>query len=275
MVPTYLMILYTGLRLYAHSVVYRWYRKPLLYSVYCTCQDPAYFFFSKLGPIIGGMLSRPADRFPELFGENEFLKKYPYFLPCAVPATFTILVWIITFFFLEETLPNPTPISQFLGLRTRRENPVCQAAPNGNGVEKPLSLRSLLTYEVVIAAGNYASLSLVDVAFRAILPVFLSTPINMGGLGLPPPSIGKLLSSLGILNAIFQVCFFAKIHDRWGSKRVFIGGLMCSLPVFALFPVINLLARHQGYSLAVWAAVGAQIVNSVALNVSFGKGCTF
>jgi len=219
------------------------------------------------------MLSRPADRFPELFGENEFLKKYPYFLPCAVPATFTIFIWMITFFFLEETLPNPTPVSQFLGLQTCRDTTPTgsQEAPNGNGVEKPLGLKSLLTYKVVIVAANYASLALVDVAFRAIHPVFLSTPIDMGGLGLSPPSIGKLLSSLGILNGIFQVCFFAKIHDRWGSKRVFIGGLVCSLPMFALFPVINLLARHQGYSFAVWAVVGVQIVISVGLNVSFGK----
>jgi ABC-type anion transport system duplicated permease subunit len=123
---------------------------------------------------------------------------------------------------------------------------------------------------VVIAATNYASLSLVDITFRAIHPVFLATPVEMGGLGLAPPTIGKLLSVLGILNGILQVCFFAKIHDRWGSKRVFIGGLMSSFPAFALFPVINTLARKQGYSPAVWIAVGAQIGVFIILNVSYG-----
>jgi hypothetical protein len=53
-------------------------------------------------PLIGGSLSRPAERFPGLFGESDFLKKYPYFLPCAVPATFTLVAWLVTFFFLEE-----------------------------------------------------------------------------------------------------------------------------------------------------------------------------
>jgi hypothetical protein len=137
-------------------------------------------------------------------------------------------------------------------------------------VEKPLALRSLLTYQVVIAAANYASLSLVDITFRAIHPVFLATPIEMGGLGLAPPTIGKLLSVLGILIGILQVCFFAKIHDRWGSKRVFIGGLMSSVPAFALFPIINILARKQGYSTAVWIAVGAQIWVSIISSVSYG-----
>lgn len=223
--------------------------------------------------MIGGLLSRPADRFPGLFGENEFLKKYPYFLPCAIPATFTLVVWVVTFLFLEETLPNATPLPEFLGLRKPKAEQAHRVAEieESPDVEKPLSLRLLLTYEVVLAAANYAFLSLVDIAFRGIHPVFLSTPIELGGLGLTPPTIGKLLSSLGILNGIFQVCFFAKIHDRWGSKRVFIAGLTSSLPAFALFPVINLLARRQGYSFAVWTAVGAQIVIFIFVNMSFGK----
>jgi hypothetical protein len=69
---------------------------------------PLQYFSSLLGlrsfrsPLIGGSLSRPADRFPNLFGHSQFLKTYPYFLPCAVPATFSALAWIVTFFFLRE-----------------------------------------------------------------------------------------------------------------------------------------------------------------------------
>jgi hypothetical protein len=37
-----------------------------------------------------------------LFGNNKFLKEYPYFLPCAVPATFTVVAWFVTLFFLKE-----------------------------------------------------------------------------------------------------------------------------------------------------------------------------
>jgi len=218
--------------------------------------------------MIGGLLSRPADQFPDLFGNSEFLRNYPYFLPCAVPATFTLFAWVITFFFLKETSPNPMPVGEFLGLR--KPNKASRARGPIEASEKPTTLRSLLTYEVVLASANYASLSLVDISFRAIHPVFLSTPIANGGLGLSPPTIGKLLSILGILNGVFQVCFFAKIHDRWGSKRVFIGGLMTSIPSFALFPVINILARRQGYSALVWVTVAAQLLISIVLNLSFG-----
>lgn len=56
--------------------------------------------------MIGGALSRPAERYPYTFGNSEFLKKYPYFLACAVPATFSALTWVLTFVFLKEVGVN-------------------------------------------------------------------------------------------------------------------------------------------------------------------------
>lgn len=58
--------------------------------------------------MVGGSLSRPAERYPDTFGGSEFLKKYPYFLACAVPATFSALAWVITFTFLKEVGPKST-----------------------------------------------------------------------------------------------------------------------------------------------------------------------
>ena len=58
--------------------------------------------FDIFSPIIGGSLSKPAERFPHLFGGSNFLKKYPYILPCSVPATYTLVAWLVTFFFLKE-----------------------------------------------------------------------------------------------------------------------------------------------------------------------------
>jgi hypothetical protein len=231
------------------------------------------------------LLARPAERFPDLFGESVFLKKYPYFLPCAVPATFSLIAWLVTFFFLKETLPAPISISRLFNITPERKKPTLQNAigstnPSVQNVEDdrqcpqaegPLPLLSLLTPRVVVAAGNYASLSLVDIAFRSIQPVFLSTPISFGGLGLPTPSIGTLLSGQGILNGIFQVFFFARINDRWGSKKTFIAGISTAIPAFIMFPVANALARTQGYSIAVWAVIALQTISCISLSLSYGQ----
>jgi len=247
--------------------------------------------------IIGVLASaRPAERFPDLFGENTFLKQYPYFLACAIPAAFSLLAWLITFFFLKETHPSPVSISQLLNITTKKGNNKRPNSQNGsrsrdtsvdtitsqNGnrsddddrssqLERPLPLRSLLTTRVLLAAGNYGSASFVEIAFRAVQPVFLSTPIILGGLGLPPSSIGTLLSIQGILNGLFQVFFFARIHDRWGSKNTFMAGISCAIPAFVLFPVANALARTQGYGIAVWLVIGLQSIAAISINLSYAS----
>ncbi|KZT20436.1 member of major facilitator superfamily multidrug-resistance, DHA1 sub-family [Neolentinus lepideus HHB14362 ss-1] len=244
---------------------------------------------STLGPIIGGMLSRPAERFPNLFGHNTFLKKYPYFLPCAVPATFTIIAWFVTFFFLKETVKSPVSLGHLFRLRESKANLALQNAsgmqrqPTQSSMpakgkltdenEEPLPLSELITSRVIISAANYAFLAIVDIAFRAIQPLFLSTPIELGGLGLAPHVIGVILSGFGILNGIFQIFFFAKIHDRWGTKNVFIVGLAAAIPIFAMFPVINSMARAGGLSPSVWSLVGAQVIISILISLSYG--CIF
>ncbi|KAF9048820.1 member of major facilitator superfamily multidrug-resistance, DHA1 sub-family [Panaeolus papilionaceus] len=239
---------------------------------------------SALGPMIGGSLARPAERFPSLFGNSEFHKKHPYFLPCAVPATFSAIAWMVTFFFLKETVKNPISVKEFLLPKKSKDDEepstpstVCSddddvpnPAKKMQKAEKPLPLRELLTWRVIIAAANYASLSLVDIAFRAVQPLFLSTPIHLGGLGLTPPTIGKILSVYGVLNGVFQVFFFARLHDYYGSKKVFMFGVGSAIPLFTLFPIINHLAVVGGYSRMVWAAVGAQTVLSICLSLSYG-----
>jgi Na+/melibiose symporter-like transporter len=236
--------------------------------------------------MIGGLLARPAESFPDLFGENAFLKAYPYFLPCAISATLTFIAWLVTLLFLKETHPSPVSIGQLFNITTDRKK---HTFPNDIGstdssiatiprnleddcpqAERPLPLRYLLTPRILISSGNYASVSLVEISFRAIQPLFFSTPIQLGGLGLPLPMIGTLLSVQGILGGIFQAFFFSRIHDRWGSKKTFIAGVASAIPLFITFPLANAFARTQGYSVAVWVAIGIQIITGISLGLAWG-----
>ena len=125
---------------------------------------------------------------------------------------------------------------------------------------------------VLIAALNYACLALVDICSRAIQPTFYSTPIELGGLGLPPHHIGKILSLYGILNGFLQIFFFAQTQARFGPKNVYTAGIASSLLVFVSFPVINSLARTSGPNdWLVWFAVAFQVVVSIFINFSYGE----
>ena len=137
---------------------------------------------------------------------------------------------------------------------------------------QPLPLKKLMTVPVLTAALNYACLALVDICSRAIQPTFFSTPIELGGLGLPPHHIGKILSVYGILNGILHIFFFAQTQARFGAKNTYIAGIASSLLVFVSFPVINSLARTAGANeWLLWGAVAFQVVASIFINFSYGQ----
>lgn len=135
--------------------------------------------------------------------------------------------------------------------------------------EAPLPLRALLVPRVLIAAGNYATLSLLDIAFRAVQPLFFATPLELGGLGLDPPRIGNILSVYGVVNGLFQIFFFADLHDRFGSKAIYSVAMAAGIPVILVFPLLNALARIQGLSFMVWSLVGVQLALSMVLNLGY------
>ncbi|KAL1660901.1 major facilitator superfamily domain-containing protein [Schizophyllum commune] len=226
-----------------------------------------------LGPIIGGALSHPAEQFPSIFGRFQLLKEYPYFLPCAVPATFSAIAWFVVYFHLKETSKATQTWGEYLGLTRKSKGTLIDAPKPIDDIpesERPVPLNKLIIPRVIIAGMNYAFLSLVDIAYRAIQPLFFSTPIELGGLGLPPAHIGSILSVFGILNGIFQIFFFARIHDHFGSKKTFIAGIAASIPIIMLFPLMSLYAKAEGYSAMVWVFVGLQIVLSLLISLSYG-----
>ena len=53
-------------------------------------------------PIIGGVLSNPAIRWPNTLGHVHFLRVHPYFLPCAVSGFIALATFIISFMALKE-----------------------------------------------------------------------------------------------------------------------------------------------------------------------------
>lgn len=142
--------------------------------------------------------------------------------------------------------------------------------------KRPVPLRSLLTRDVLVASVNYAFLALVDISYRSLQPLFLSTPIAFGGLGLDPPVIGTVMSFYGILTGAFTVLFFSRLTDYFGVKRVYLTGITASVPCFSLFPIMNHLARNSvertgGLGVEVWVAVALQVALSVLVSMCFGK----
>ncbi|KAG1725313.1 major facilitator superfamily domain-containing protein [Suillus lakei] len=227
-----------------------------------------------VGPLVGGSLSRPVGRFPEIFGRSELLKTYPYLLPCAVPAIFVLVAWLVTYFRFKEVRASFFTDHVWIALSASYATPF---TPSSNALassrvanseevpSKPLPLRALLTPKVLTVTASYVTMALFYMAFSSVLPVFYSTPIELGGLSLDPPRIGAILAASGVAHGIFQLLFYARLHDRFGAGAIHIAGVGSGIPIIILFPVINALARVHGLGLAVWLCVGVQLSLATSL----------
>jgi MFS family permease len=106
-------------------------------------------------------------------------------------------------------------------------------------------------------------------------PIFLSTPIELGGLGLDPPAIGTIMSFFGILEGVFTLFCFSRIVDCFGLKKVHLMGMAAAAPSFALFPIISYLAhnsteRSEGLGTGVWLVIALQVALAVLVYLCYG-----
>ncbi|KII95468.1 hypothetical protein PLICRDRAFT_48426 [Plicaturopsis crispa FD-325 SS-3] len=229
-------------------------------------------FGATIGPFIGGTLSRPQDHFPNTF-RAPFWRDYPYFLPCATSAMFSAIAFLVASLFLKETVKKGRPSNMEFEPDDHTHDESVPSArsqslpPSDLTPNQPIPLRRLMIYPVILSISNYALLAVLGSATDALQSVFYATPIEYGGLGLPPSTIGRCLSAFGFFNGFLQAFFFAHFVRRWGPKRVFLFGIGTFVPVFALFPIIN------GLSWIVWLFLAVQLVLCVAMNMCYS--CMF
>ncbi|KAF7368882.1 MFS general substrate transporter [Mycena venus] len=211
-----------------------------------------------VGPIIGGLLANPYDQFPNTFGRFEFWRTYPYALPCFVVALYCITSFLLALFCLKETVES------------RHGDPL-DPAPAAE--IRHLSLREVLTPRVITAVTNYSLLAFLDMALRALQPLFYTLHIPYGGLGFSPALVGLCLGAFGLFSGLYQATIFAPVYNHFGTKRIFVTSVLTFIPMFALFPLMNLSARGNGVNATTWVELTLQMILYVIMDMGFS--CAF
>jgi len=207
-----------------------------------------------IGPMLGGTLSRPQERFPHSF-RGTFWKEYPYFLPCMFISCLIFVPFVVTLVFFEETVPKSKPSDAF------------------SVEEPPVPLRKLLTFPVVVSVSNYMVMAFLNIALIALMPLFFAIPVKLGGLGFHPLLIGCIFGSYGIFTGLFQALCFAKITGCLGDRSAVIIGTWAYLPVFMAFPIMGIYAQRFGVTFVIWIIVAVIIVLMAVMDMAFG--CIF
>jgi hypothetical protein len=104
----------------------------------------------------------------------------------------------------------------------------------------------LLNRGLVMIYLNLVSLAFLDMGHIVLLPLFYSTSIPSGGLGLNPYKIGITLGTFGFVNAIVQARFLGPLIRKFGARKLYIicfPGLFCC---YALYPILRYFAQCFG-----------------------------
>ncbi|KAG6817274.1 hypothetical protein H0H87_010935 [Tephrocybe sp. NHM501043] len=234
-----------------------------------------------LGPLIGGTLAQPADRFPSIFG-GKFWQDFPYFLPCLATSIFVFIAFGITLVYFKEVRHHVMMTSQWTNHKYKTVSKktlasTLHASPSEvtlhHASDEPVPLRQLLVYPVLLSISNYINLAFLNIALDALLPLFLAMPLSAGGLGFSPASIGLIMGSYGAFTGIFQALFFPTFIRHCGVKRVFVTGMAAFLPIFALFPIISIDALKYGVNSFTWICIAIILGLMALMDMSFG--CIF
>jgi hypothetical protein len=141
--------------------------------------------------------------------------------------------------------------------------------------ETQLTIRQVLTPRVVTAIVNYSLLAFLDIALQALQPLFYTTGIPLGGLGFSPPLVGLCLGFFGLFSGLYQAFVFTPVYDRFGTKNIFVTSILTFIPMFALFPLMNMSTRHRGINVITWVELTIQMVLYVLMDMSFSESSSF
>ncbi|KAF8220945.1 MFS general substrate transporter [Tricholoma matsutake] len=214
-----------------------------------------------VGPMLGGTLSKPHERFPRYFGGG-FWVKYPYFLPSFITSCFVVFASAVALVFFKESIPNHKAHDS-----TEEEYLLLHVT------DKPIPLRRLMTYPVILSISNYMVLAFLNISFYALLPLFFAMPIDLGGLGFSPARIGYIIGSAGAITGLFQALLFAKIVRCLGERFVFLVGMCSYLPAFMALPIMSFYAHRFGVTIVVWIIIATVIALMTLMDMSYA--CVF
>ncbi|KAB8337172.1 hypothetical protein FH972_021476 [Carpinus fangiana] len=219
------------------------------------------------GPIVGGLLVR---------GQSG--AKYPYLLPNLVSAVVLTLDFIITLFYLEESMEEARELPplrkrmsnlfawlwQFTGSSQRptytRPTSSGHVGSSGPGEDEAyvsdddsndseaelitssgnggLRARDVLNRDVILILVTYFIFQLSNIAYNSLYPIFAQAPPPTGR-SLSPKEIGVSLAFAGGITIAFQIGIFGRLRGSIGNRTTYRAGLAGFVIAFVLMPWVG------------------------------------
>ncbi|KAJ6599987.1 major facilitator superfamily multidrug-resistance, DHA1 sub-family [Mycena vulgaris] len=252
-----------------------------------------------LGPIIGGVLSDPADRWPNTLGKLQILRENPYLLPCATVGLLSLSFFFLGIVGLKESSPmilarqkrerlrlsastDPTLTTSLIAADTTTYGAiaggdVADVSPGSSEADAPIddelpTMRELLVPRLVIPLLNYGFFCFSQTAFQVLFPLMYSTSIQNGGLGFSPYQIGVTRGVWGLFNTFCQLFLTARLIRWFGARKIYIFAYANFIICIGTYPLLNFFARRsQNVDWTVWTVVVVQLVSNLAISMAYSS----
>lgn len=185
-----------------------------------------------VGPSIGGLLSRPAKTFPEFFKHSPVFHTYPYCLPNLITAFLAGIGLFLSIFYFPETLPVA---SKTESTSHDQEQPLLDAPElsKGASVKELLAMRS-----IPFALFAYFLLSMVQIMFDELCPLWAMSSRSKGGLSYNQIRIGGILGSVGLFLTAFTLVGYPIVARLLGPVQLYQVGQFGAGPFIILVPLV-------------------------------------
>ncbi|CAN1139729.1 Protein ZINC INDUCED FACILITATOR-LIKE 1 [Linum perenne] len=227
-----------------------------------------------IGPALGGFLSQPAEKYPNVFSEDSLFGRFPYLLPTVAISLITLGVTIASFW-LPETL------HVHKDKRTQHEDSydALETASGGDGskeyerrsameLNKPAVEQSLLkNWPLVSSIIVYCVFALHDMAYSEIFSLWAVSPRDLGGLGYSTTDVGEVLSISGLGLLLVQLALYPYMERLLGPVMVSRIAAVLSIPLLASYP---LLARFEGLTLHLLLNCASVLKNLLSVSIATG-----
>ncbi|KAH8829533.1 MFS general substrate transporter [Flagelloscypha sp. PMI_526] len=205
-------------------------------------------------PLIGGTFSNPAQKFTLL--NVNFLRQYPYFLPCFIAACISLIGLGFGSYFLEETLPSK--VKQLRRTKLSRTNSddtlvectgiggeeVCGPPPSSAGIKALLQIPVIRALECIGVV-----------------------------LAMPDSQIGYTLAIAGCIASAIQLFLMPTLLRRFEPGKMY-ATCICVFPLaFLMMPLLNYYAFIAGPSAnsnaLIWVGIALTMLFSRIGNVAY------
>ncbi|KAG2145349.1 major facilitator superfamily domain-containing protein [Suillus bovinus] len=235
-----------------------------------------------LGLLIGGVLSDPAAKWPNVVGRYPLFHRYPYFLPCIVAASVSTFSWFISLVFLKESRRGSAfrngsvshsddtvvravtihdkPADTQIDIPPHMLDDAEISVPVSSSIESSRTdFRAILIPSIIIPVLHYGLLSFVDQCMLVLMPLMYSTSSSLGGLGFSSNTIGLVMSAWGTLNGVIQVYMFPRLLRKLGPKRLYITSFAFYLITFSTYPLMGYMVKRK-MEAGMWLILCVQLV---------------